>query len=91
MITEEEIENIKNDICVFRCKYADSCCEECNEIELLKKFTTELYKKVKQLETEKQNVMKDLEKLNNSLEKDGFVGYADDIQDILSYMKGEEK
>lgn len=48
-------------------------------------------RQIEQLETEKQNVMKDLEEVSHSLEKDGFVGYADDIQDILSYMKGEEK
>lgn len=39
---------------------------------------------------ERRTVIEELEKLANNLEKDGFVGYADNIRDILE-MLGEKK
>ena len=44
---------------------------------------------VEQQETNKQKIIERLEEIRDNLEKDGFVGYADEIQEILEIVKGE--
>lgn len=43
---------------------------------------------VEQQEANKQKIIEKLEETRNNLEKDGFVGYADEVQEILKIAKG---
>lgn len=44
---------------------------------------------IKQLELDRQKLIEKLEETRNNLEKDGFVGYADEIQKAIEILKGE--
>ena len=43
-----------------------------------------------QLETREQKLIEKLGETRDNLERDGFIGYADEIQEILEIAKGEK-
>lgn len=46
---------------------------------------------IAKLESDKQKLIEKLEKTRNNLEKDGFIGYSDEIQESLKILKGENE
>ena len=44
----------------------------------------------KETEEDKQKLIEKLEEIRNNLERDGYVGYAEEIQEILEIAKGEK-
>lgn len=47
--------------------------------------------KARGLETQKQELIEKLEETRNNLKKDGFIGYSDEIQEILEILKGDKQ
>lgn len=46
---------------------------------------------IEKLESNKQELIEKLEETRNNLKKDGFIGYSDEIQEILEILKGEKE
>ena len=44
-----------------------------------------------QLKSDSQKLIEKLEEMRNNLEKDGFIGYADEMQEVLEILKGEKE
>lgn len=85
MLSKEEIENMKKYF--NECILKDTTYEEdltLNYIKIAREY-------IKQLETREQKLIKKLEETRNNLEKDGFIGYADEMQEVLEILKGEKE
>ena len=52
-----------------------------------KKWKSRYYKE----KAKGKEVIEDLKEVRHNLEKDGFVGYADEIEDIIQFAEGEKE
>lgn len=64
--------------------------DEQTTINLLYQKVDLLEGEIGQLKTDKQKLIGKLEETRNNLENDGYVGYADEIQEILEIAKEEK-
>lgn len=59
--------------------------------EFIHKFVKVMVKENLQLKSDSQKLIEKLEEMRNNLEKDGFIGYADEMQEVLEILKGEKE
>lgn len=55
-----------------------------------KEYLNQLETENKELKKYNQKLIEELEETRDNLERDGYVGYADEIQEILEIAKGEK-
>lgn len=60
------------------------------QVEQLESDNYEANKRIDEYIEERKKIIESLKEIRNNLNKDGFIGYADDLTDILHFIIGEE-